>query len=808
MLRHAIRTLLRAPAFALATIVTLAIALGATTAIFSVVDGVLLEPLPFPQSDRLVALRHLMPRLDDEEHDGSPAHYYTYRDNATVFESVAIWTTTTATVTGAGDPEEIQAVRASVEFLPTLRAEPLLGRLFTEADDTPGNPPTAMLSYGYWQRRFGGARDVVGRRFTLDGAPVEIVGVLPPTFKFLEEQAEVLTPGQLNRARTFVGGIGERLIARLEDGATLEDANADVARMIPLITETFPPFPGVPRAVIEENRTLPSVRLLKDRVVGDLDEVLLVIMGTIGMLLLIACANIANLLLVRTEARRQELAIRAALGAGWAAIARSLLLESALLALLGGTAGLLLASATLPSLLTLAGSALPSALDIGIDADVVVFTLGVSLLCGALLCLIPIAKYAAPRVIEALRGASRSYSAGRETHRARNTLVVVQVALALVLLIGSGLMIRSFVALRAVDAAVRDPAQVQTLRIFIPQPTVPEFSRVVRMQNDIADRIATLPGVQSVAYASRRPLLGDGPSGPFVFDDAPESAETEFRYTSPGFFTTLGTPLLAGRDFEWADTYEGRQVAIVSENVATARWGSPAAALGHTLGRGVPGSPKSTIVGVVGNIHHHGVDRRAPEAVYLTQAEAVAQYASRTMFYFVRSERVGAPAFVEELHRAVWAVSPELPLGSVEPLGAQYDRSLARRSLTLVLLAITSGMALSLGLIGIYAVIAYVLAQRTREIGIRMALGARAGALKRMLVGHVLVLAAVGVALGVGGALVSTRLMESLLFGVTALDPTTYVAVSAVLFAVALLAGYLPVRRVTRIDPMQSLRAE
>jgi hypothetical protein len=293
-----------------------------------------------------------------------------------------------------------------------------------------------------------------------------------------------------------------------------------------------------------------------------------------------------------------------------------------------------------------------------------------------------------------------------------------------------------------------------------------------------------------------------------VFDNEPEAAETEFRYASPAFFATLGTPLLAGRDFEWADTYENRQVAIVSENVATARWGSPLAALGHTLGRGVPGSPQSTIVGVVGNIHHYGVDRRAPETVYLTQAESVAQYASRTIFFFVRSERVGTPAFIEELHRAVWEVSPELPLGSVEPLGAQYDRSLARRSLTLVLLAITSGMALTLGLVGIYAVIAYTLAQRTRELGIRMALGARTAQLKGMLLARVLALVGIGVALGAGGAAVLTRLMESLLFGVTALDPATYVAVSVVLFAVALLAGYLPVRRVTRADPMQSLRAE
>jgi predicted permease len=806
MLRHTIRALLRAPVFALAAIATLAIAIGATTAIFSVVDGVLIEPLPFPQSDRLVAVRHVFPSLADDELDASPAFYFTYRDNNTTFESVALWFSNTATVTGGGVVEEIQAVRATVEFLPTLRIEPLLGRRFTAADGTPGGPPTVMLSYAYWQRRFGGERDVIGRTLTLDGAPVEIVGVLPPTFKFLEDQADVLMPAQPNRAQAFVGPIGERIIARLKDGATLEEASADVARMIPIYYETFPLAPFLPRGAIDGSRTEPSLRLLKDRVVGDLDEALLVLMSTIGMLLLIACANIANLLLVRTESRRAELAIRAALGASSRAIARNLLLESAVLALAGGAAGLLLASLALPVLLRVAGSALPSALDIGIGPRVVTFAFAVSLLCGALLCVLPIAKHAAPRVIDALRGAARSHSVGRETHRARNTLVVAQVALALMLLIASGLMIRSFVALRSVDAGVQDPQAVQTFRIWIGN-SVPEIARVVRMQSDIADRIAALPGVESVAYASRRPLLGRGPSGPFLFGDSTDPAETEFRYASPGFFATLGTPLLAGRDFEPPDIYEQRQVAIVSANIATARWGSPDAALGKELRRSANAAP-STIIGVVGDIRHYGVDQRAPEAVYLTQAEFVAQYATRIIYYFVRSERVGDLGFVEELQRAVWAINPDLPLGSVEPLGAVYERSMARTSLTLTLLAITSVMALLLGLVGIYAVIAYVLAQRRRELGIRMALGAPASVLKSMLVRHVLALAAVGVALGAGGAAALSRLMESLLFGVAPLDPATYIVVSGTLFAVALLAGYLPARRVTRIDPMQSLRAE
>jgi predicted permease len=806
MLRQPVRALLRAPAFSLATIATLAIAIGAATAIFAVVDGVLLEPLPFPQSERLVAVRHLVPSLDDNEHDASPAFYFTYRDHNTTFESVALWYPSTATVTGTGNPEEVHAVRATFEFLPALRVAPLIGRGFTELDDTPNSPLVVLLSHGYWQRRFGGARDVVGRTLTFNGAPVEIIGVLPPTFRFLEEQADLLVPGQPDRSRSFASGFGERLIARLKDDATLGTASADVARMIPLYYDAFQP-PNAARNDAESAGLAPSIRPLKERVVGDLDEVLVVLMGTIGILLLIACANIANLLLVRAEARRQELAIRAALGAGWGTIARTLLLESMLLAALGGTCGMLLATAALPALLKIAGGALPSALEIGIDADTVLFASVISLLCGALLCAIPIAKHAAPCVVDALRGAGRTISAGRETHRARNALVVTQVALALVLLIGSGLMIRSFAALSSVDTAIHDPARVQTLRVFIPAASVPEFPRALRMQRDILAEIAALPGVESAAYATRRPLLESGPSGPFLFEGSEQPAETEFRWISPKLFSTLGTPLDAGRDFDWTDLDENRPVAIVSANIANTRWGSPEAALGRELRR-ANNAPPVTIVGVAADIHHDGVDRRAPETVYLTQSEFVAQFSTRTMFFFVRSERAGTPAFTEELHRAVWAVNPDLPLGSVEPLSALYDRSLARRSLTLLLLAITSGMALLLGLVGIYAVVAYVLAQRTRELGIRIALGARAGALKGMLLGRVFALVGAGIVLGLGGAALLTRLMESLLFGVTALDAVTYGTMSAALLAVALLAAYLPARRVTRIDPMQSLRAD
>jgi len=809
-LRQALRRLCRSPGFTLATVLTLAIGIGATTAIFTVVNGILLRPLPFPESDRLVALTHESPGADSDVRNASPAIYFTYRDNNRTFESVALWFANAATITGSGDPEEIQAVRATYEFLPTLRVRPLLGRDFTAADDAPGSPSTVMLSYRYWERRFGGDRSVLGRSLTIDGAPHEIVAVLPSTFRFLEQQADILTPAQLVRASQFAGPIGERGIARLREGVTLEDASADVARMIPILYESFPIIPGLTRELLEAGRFGPHLLPLQKRVASDLGDVLSVLMGTIGILLLIACANVANLQLVRTEKRGHELAIRAALGAGWPAIARTLLVDSLLLGAVGGVLGVALAVAALPALLSVAAGQLPSALDVGIDSRVLLFALGVSIAAGLLVGSIPIVKYARPRLISALHAAATSYSTSRVRGRARNSLVVAQVSLALILLVASGLMIRSFQALRTVDPGVRAPEHVQTLRIAIArQAAMRDFAAVIRTENAIADRLAEVAGVEAVAYSTRVPLIATGPSGPFSFENTPDAAPlgTEFRYVSPGWFRTVGAPLLAGRDLEWTDTYESRQVVVVSESLANRQWGSPEAALGKRMRRSA-NAPWLEVIGVAGDIRHNGVAEPAPVTVYISQSEFVARFASSTVFYFVRSERVGTPGFVDDLAHAIWTVSADVPLGSVQTLGDVYRTSIARTSLTLVLLAITASMALLLGVIGIYGVIAYMLTQRTREIGIRMALGARGELLKLMVLKEVLGLVGIGVALGLAGAVTSTRLMSALLFGVSALDPITYFAVCALLVSAALTAAYLPARRATRVDPMQALRAE
>jgi predicted permease len=805
-LRQTLRRLGRSPGFTLTTVLTLAIGIGATTAIFSVVNGILLTPLPFPDSDRLVALTHRSKDGGVRNAPASTALYFTYRDNNQTFESVALWSPGTASVT-SGDPEEVQILGATYEFLPTLGVRPALGRSFIAADDEPGAAPTVILSHGYWQRHFGGAENALGQTLVVDGTAHTVIGVLPADFRFTQRPLELVLPMQPSRARSWVGILGENGIARLKPGVSLAAANADVERMIPIFFATFPSLPGT----TESDLPRADLSWLKDTFVRGLGDVLAVMTGTIALLLLIACANVANLQLVRTDGRARELAIRAAVGAGRARLAGSVLLESVVLALVGGLAGLTLAAATLPTLLAFAPN-LPTVLRISIDPRVVVFALALSVGVGLLFGLIPAAKYAAPRLVAVLGAAGRSPGISRERQRLRSALVVAQVAIALVLLVGSGLMIRTYAALNAVDPGFTDPEHLQAVGISIPEALEPDIKRVMAVQHDIQERLAAIPGVDSAAYISSLPLESFAPWFALLLEDkvlpgGQSSALRQLRYASPGFFATFGTPLIAGRTLEWRDNEEGRHVALVSENLARAEWGSAAAALGKRL-RPLPTDPWAEIVGVVGDITSAGLDQAAPETFYLSQGYGLAQYMTRKVQFVLRSDRVGTAGFIEDVQKAIWSVNGSLPLADVQSMGDVYQRSLARTSLILVLLGITASMALLLGVVGIYGVISYSLAQRTQEIGIRIALGAQGGALERLLLGQVALLVSVGVAIGLGGAAALTRLMGTLLFGVSAVDPATYVAVCALLVGAALAAAYLPARRAARVDPIEALRAE
>jgi putative ABC transport system permease protein len=805
-LRQTARRLLRTPGFTLTTVLTLALGIGATVAIFAVVNGVLLRPLPFPDAERLVSLMHRVPEGGDRF--ASPAIYFTYRDNNRTFESVALYLPQRSAVTEPGDPEQLRSMDVTFDFLGTLGVVPALGRAFTQDDDRPSSVPTVILSDGYWQRRFGG-QNVLGQALVIDGVSHTVIGVLPRDFRFLQQPVELLLPMQPDPARSFVGPTGQRGIARLRDGVTIEEANADVARMQPILKESFPPTPGLD---LQAFQLEPNITTLKETFIADLDNVLLVLMGTIGMLLAVACANVANLHLVRTEARAQELAIQSALGASRGRIVLSIMRESMLLGLAGGGLGLLLAAILLPVLLTTAAADLPTVLAVTIDPAVIAFALGASLVAGVVFGAAPVLRYAGPGVADALRAAGRGYSTGRERHRVHRSLIAAQVAFALILLIASGLMIRTFESLLDVDPGFVQPDDVQTVSVVLPPSRVPEMAQAVRMFEQMQNAVASIPGVESVGFAQCPPLIGVCLVSAFFAENtalaegaAPPTGA--LNYASPRYFETLGTPLLAGRTFEWSDHHEARPVVIVSEGFARREWGTPQDAVGKRL-RYNPAAPWREVVGVVGDVRNQELDVAASDDVYVTLGEPFAQTTGRTARFMIRGERVGTPGFVEDIQRAIWSVDPSVPLWDVGTLGDLYDRATARTSLTLLLLSITGGMALALGLVGIYGVIGYMLAQRKREIGVRIALGAPNAALKRMLLGRMLLPVLAGIALGLGATAALSRFMESLLFGVTAFDPGTYALAALVILATAALAAYLPARRVTRVDAMGALRAE
>jgi predicted permease len=717
-------------------------------------------------------------------------------------------------VTGQGEPQRVGSMTVTDGVLPLLGVPPALGRWFDAKDCEAGSPATVILSYGYWQSRFGGDRAAVGRDLVIDGTPRQVVGVMPRDFRFLDVKASFFLPAQLDRAKVTLGGFNNQAFARLKPGVTLADANADVARMLPLSLERFPAPPGFDKKMFVEARIAPTLRPFKRDLVGSIGDVLWVLMGTIGLVLLIACANVANLLLVRVEGRQQELAVRGALGAGSGRIARELLLESVTLGLAGGAVGLGLAWALLRLLVWLAPANLPRLDQLGIGAPALGFTLAASLASGLLLGLIPVAKYAAPRLATSLRSGGRGSSASRERHRARNGLVVVQVALALVLLVASGLMIRSFRALRSIDPGFKDPEQVLTLRLTIPSGQVKEEEAVARMQQAIQEKVAAIPGVAGTGAASLLPLDGSSWTDPIFAEDKTYAAGQipklrRFKFVTPGYLKTIGTPLVTGRDITWSDTYDRLPVALVSENTARELWGSPVAALGKRVREGGKSGWRE-VVGVVRDVHDDGIDQPAAATVYfpILMKDFGGNGMSRSLALVVRSPRTGREDFVKEVQQAVWSVNASLPLAALRTLQSIYERSLARTSFTMVMLALAGGMALLLGVVGIYGVTSYIVSQRTREMGIRIALGARGAQLTGMIVADGLQLAALGAGLGLLAALGMSRAMAALLFGVGAADPRTYALVSLALLAAAAAASYVPARRVTRVDPASALRAE
>jgi len=821
-LRFALRRLRRSPGFAVTVVLTLAIGVGANTAVFSVIDSVLIRPLPYPDPQQLVGLRLNAPGAPGlaefrSELRMSASMYLTFAAHNRTFQSVGVWGPGTASITGLAQPEQVNTALVTDGVLETFNVPPALGQWLTAADQDPHGTQRVMLSYAYWQKRFGSDPGVVGRIIQVDSQPREIAGVMPRGFKVLNYDFDLLVPLAFDPTNQPLAGFAYRGIARLRPGVTIAQANADVAHLLNVWMDSWTnPLGGDPHWYLNWKIT-PALLPLKEVVVGSVGSVLWVVMATIGLVMLIACTNVANLLLVRADARQHELAIRSALGAGRNRIARELLIESVMLGLMGGAAGVGVAYAGLRLLAAIGPANLPRLSEIALDGRSLAFTLVLSMFSGLLFGLAPVLRYATSRRDVPLLGTNRTSGVSRERQHGRNLLVVAQVAMALVLLICAVLMIRTFNAMRSVDPGFTDPTTLQVMRISIPQTAIRDPLLVTRIQNSILDKLASIPGVSSAGFAASVPMSGAEPAWDDIFIEGKTYDNNVaplrlFNYVSPGYFHTAGTRFLAGRDFDWTDVYSMRPVNIVSEGLARELWGSPAAAIGKHF-REFPTMPWHEVIGVVQDVRENGVDQISPATVYWPSL--LADYfgsgkpvTRRTLYFAMRSNRAGTQSFVKEMQQAVWSVNSNLPVADISTMQDIYGDSMARTSFALVMLAIAGIMALGLGILGIYGVISYAVSQRTREIGIRMALGAQKAPLRWMFVRSALALTGVGIAIGLVTATALVQLLKTLLFGIRPLDPVTFAAVPLVLVVAAALASYLPAARAAAINPVDALKVE
>jgi putative ABC transport system permease protein len=797
-LRHAARLLLRAPGFTAIAVGALAIGIGANTATFSVANSLLLRELPYANPERLAVIwEHNLPR-DRKNNVVSPGNFIHWREMQQTFEDLAaVGMTFTVTLTGDGEPEELPMQMVSASFFPVLGVQPAIGRTFRPEDDRP-NSRAAVISDRLWKRRFGGNAHILDRPITIGGSPYAVLGVMPPGFSFLDKTVEVWLPTAFTAAARTPRGRWINVVGRMKPGVSLDQAQRDMARVHGELARLFPDF---------NTGWTARVVLLERQLTGDVRPALFVLLGAVAFVLLIACANVANLLLARATARQRELAVRAALGAGRGRLVRQLLAESALLAATGGAAGLLLAWWAVNLLRAVVAERLPIQRleSVSIDGEVLAFTIAVSVASGLLFGLVPALSASGGALAAALKDGARAGSGARAA-RARSMFVIVQVALALVLLAGAGLLIRSFVSLLNVDAGFESGHTV-TMRVSLPGSRYAEPASRVRFFDRLFDRIDVLPGIAASGATSFLPLTGLGAATSYAVIGEPKPPAgnepvCDVRVVASRYFQAMGVPLLAGRLFDDHDKGDQTNRIIVNETMARRHWPN-----GDALGKRVRISwndpREDEIVGIVGNVRHQGLETEPRSMIYWPYPRF--PYPGMTLAFRTsgdpRSIVNAAVALIREQ-------DPDLAVARIRTMGEVVADSVAQRRLTMQLIVAFALAALVLAAVGIYGVIAYAVTQRTQEIGIRMALGAQRGDVVRMIVGHALLLAVAGVAIGLAGAFTLTGLMKELLFDVRPDDPLTFGVVAIGLTLVALAASYLPGRRATRVDPVVALRAE
>jgi putative ABC transport system permease protein len=797
-LRYGLRTLLKKPGFTLTAVIALALGIGANTAIFSVINGVLLRTLPYGEPGRIAMLWERNASLKSDKNVVSPANFLEWQKQSHSFSQMAAVADYPANLTGGGgEPEEIKAQFVSCDFFSTLGVQPVLGRTFTANEDRKGDDLVIVLSHQLWRNRFGADPAVLGKQATINGRQRTIIGVMPPGFHFLDPEVKAWMPLALNPAMNYwqVSGRYLRAVGRLKAGVSLQQAQAELTGISKQLEQAYPKY-----------NTGWSVNLvpIHEQITGEIRPILLLLLAAVVFVLLIACANVANLLLSRAAGRQKEFALRAALGAGRMRLVRQMLTESVLLAMIGGVVGVVLAFWGVNWLLAF-GPDIPRLSEIGIDLRVLAFTLAISVTTGVLFGLIPALQASRPDLNDALKEGSRGSTCGR-SRILRNVFVIAEVSLALVLLIGAGLMIRSLIRLQAVETGFK-AENVLTMRLELPVKKYPKPQQVVAFYKQAQERIAALPGVQAIGAISYLPLTGLASRDGFriVGQPAPAPGEepgVEVRIITPGYFRAMGIPLLKGRLLNERDGAEPR-VLLINETMAK-RYFANQDPLGKRIIVTWDGSGRQDeIVGVVGDIRESALEKEAEPAIYWP----LPREANGGMALVIRGAG-DTTALTTAVEKAIRGLDPDLPVADVRTMQQVISSSIARPRFNTMLFAIFAGVALVLAAVGLYGVMNYSATQRIHEIGIRMALGATRADIMRLVVGHGMVLTLIGIGVGVAASYGLTRVMQAFLFGVGATDAATFISVSALLIIVALVANYIPAHRATRVNPVIALRYE
>jgi len=798
-LRYTVRVLLKKPAFTAIVVLALAIGIGANTAIFSVVNAILLRPLPYKNFERISMVWMDNPKLGVAEDWHSYPNYVDYKQQNQVYEDMAAFNNRSFNLTGVGDPIRILGAWNTASLFSVLGVEPLMGRVFTEEEEEPGKDLVVVLSNGLWRSRFGSNPNAIGQAISMNGANRTVIGVMPPGFSFPDKRTEVWVPLALSPQRKQARSvISYKAVGRLKPGVSMAQARADMGAIAKRLDEQY-----------SQSDYGVNLVFLRDQETRTVKPALLVLLGAVAFVLLIACANVANLLLAQAAIREREIAIRLALGAHRWRIVRQLLTESAVLGLVGGAAGLLMAVWGLNVLVALSPGDIPRFDQAGIDGRVLAFTLTVSLLTGLIFGLVPSLQASKPDLNNTLKEGGRGATGGAGGLRVRNLLVVSEIALSLVLLVGAGLLIRSFMRLQQFDLGF-NPNNLATMRIQLPGTKYREPAQIDAFYKQLLERIESVPGVKSVGAISDVFLTDTPNSTNFSIEGRPvpigaDSIEVPLDSVSPGYFRAMGIPLLSGREFDDRDVRNSTPVVIVNETFVR-RFFADEEPLGKRFVYGQSGPDNNnwiTIVGVVGDMRRTGFDRPVRPETFLPQS----QNPSATLTIVART--AVDPVFLSNTLRGeVWAIDNDQSVYDLKSMDQTLSEMSSQRRFNMLLLGVFAALALTLAAVGIYGVMSYSVAQRTHEIGVRMALGARGTDVLGMVVRRGMVLAIAGIGAGLIGAVALTRLLSSLLYGVSATDPLTFVVIPIVLSGVALGACFVPARRATKVDPMVALRYE